>query len=274
MFFPSARLSLGKVAMRHRYSRSCQRDAFSYLEMQVALVLFAFALASLAPLVIVQSRQARHLQEMLATDTTHYFVPSDDRWARKLGAGAELETVEPPPVSPPVTLIDNGDPGYSEIEQGIIDWTTSASPPALGSAMRWNNGNGSLLDSAVWQFTQVTPGWHRVLVTYDADNDHAKASNAPYRIYDGEVAIATVRVDQTKPPSGSVFAGVPWESLGVFPITQDMLRVELGDDADNDIVADGVRIVRLENDVQLISVDKSFADDICTAEVTVTVQVP
>jgi hypothetical protein len=67
---------------------------------------------------------------------------------------------------------------------------------------------------------------------------------------------------------------VPWESLGVFPITGDSLRVELYDDADDHIVADAVRIVRLENDVQLISVDKSLVNDSCTAQATVTVQVP
>jgi type II secretory pathway pseudopilin PulG len=258
--------------MRRHGATTDRRNGFSYLELQVALVLFAFALAGLGPLLIVQSRQARHLEEKLAAGTTQYFVPSDDPWVRKLGAAAGLETTAPPTTSPPVTLIDDADPQYSETG-AESDWSSQLANDAVAGHMRYHEpGDGSAI--ARWQFTQITPGWHEILVTYDANSPKAKANDAPFTIYDGEVPIATVLVAQKHAATGNLFVGLPWKSLGVFPITSDALRVELSNNADNSVVADAVRIVRRENDVQLISVNKSFDGDNCTAATTVTVQVP
>ncbi len=89
---------------------------FSYLEMVVALALFGIALTGTTRLVVMQSRQISKLERRLNYQTTSYLVPSADAWARKLGAAAAIESVDPgssPP--PPVTLIDNGDPQYSEV---------------------------------------------------------------------------------------------------------------------------------------------------------------
>jgi hypothetical protein len=154
-----------------------------------------------------------------------------------------------------------------------VDWRTAAGTHAFGGTLRWNNAwNGS--DRANWLFTGLSPGWYEVLVTFDWQNTHAKATNAPYTVYDGPTTIATVRVDQTQPPSGPIHEGHPWESLGVFSIIGDTLRVELTDNADGEVLADAVRIVRIENDVAVLSVEKTLAEDEVTARVSVTIQVP
>ncbi len=88
---------------------------FSFLELQVAFVLLGIALAGLIPLVVMQSKHLKKLEARLDHEETHYLAPSTDEWARKLGVAASIELEDPGPLpSPLVTLIDDGDTGYSE----------------------------------------------------------------------------------------------------------------------------------------------------------------
>lgn len=258
--------------MQNKSRKNAVRTGFSFLELQVAFVLFGIALSGLVPLVVTQSRQLQKLESRCNDQTTHYLVPSSSAWARKLGAAATIQTEDPgPPAPPPVTLIDNGDPGYSETDTGIVDWQTAARPDAFQGSVRWNNG-GNFGDKAKWAFAELDPGWYEVLVTFPCRAD--QASDAPYKVQDRLLFLETVRVDQTVPPSGGVFEGSTWQSLGVFSIASGTLRVELSDNADGNIMADAVRIVPVENIVQVISVEKSLGSEEVTAHVSITVQVP
>lgn len=257
--------------MKRKSLKYAFRPGFSFLELQVAFVLLAIALAGLGPLVVMQSRQLKTLESRFSDQTTHYLVPPEDAWAAKLGAPAAVETEDPGSATPPVTLIDDGDPGYSETDAGTIDWQSESEGQAFQSACRSNNG-GNAGDKAHWVFTGLEPGWYEVLVTYPTEGNHA--SNAPYSVYDDAAFEATVPVDQRAQPSGAEFEGSPWESLGAFSIVSGTLRVDLGDSADGNIMADAVRIAPTGNDVQLLSLDKQFSDEEAVAKVSVTVQVP
>jgi hypothetical protein len=228
-------------------------------------------LAGLGPLVVMQSKQLRKLESRFDDQTTYYLVPSGSAWARKLGAPASIRTEDPGAAVPPVMLIDNGDPGYSETDVGTIDWQNGSQANAHQGDFRWNNG-GYIGDKAFWQFTGLSPGWCQVLVTFPPQA--AQASNARYTVYDGSVSRGTVRVNQRVAPSGAVFEGSPWQSLGVFLITGNTLRVRLRADADGNIAADAVRIVPAGNKVEVVSVEKSLISEDVTAHVSVTVQVP
>ncbi|MBI1917208.1 MAG: type II secretion system protein, partial [Planctomycetes bacterium] len=57
---------------RHHLSRR----GFSLLELQVAFVVLAIALAGLYPLVVIHSKQQRKLEQRLDPQTTYYLVPS------------------------------------------------------------------------------------------------------------------------------------------------------------------------------------------------------
>src|SRR3989304_5671051 len=248
------------------------RRGFSLLELQVAFVLFGIALAGLGPLVVMQSRQLQRLEARFNDQTTYYLVPSTHAWARKLGAAASLQAAGPgPPASPPVTLIDNGDLGYSEPDVGGVDWAGEYRANAFGGSHRWNNPETGD-DKAHWEFTGIEAGWYQVLVTFAEAED--QATSAPYTVYDGAVAKGTVTVNQTIAPSGAVFEGSAWESLGLFSITGDTLQVELSDLADHKIVADAVRVVPVRNTVEVLSLAKSLASEEVTAQVSVTLQVP
>jgi hypothetical protein len=254
-----------------RCQRAARRRGLSFLELQIAFVLLGIALAGLGPLVVMQSQQLRRLESRFNHQDTYYLVPSDDPWARKLGAVASIETVEPAAAAAPVTLVDNGGPGYSEIDPTSPYWGTQARAGAYGAEVRESSAAGDG-DKAVWEFTGLEPGWYEVLVTWDAASGQAK--NAPYTVYDGAAPEATVRVDQTVTPSGAIYQSVPWESLGVYSIVSGTLRVELSDDANAHIIADAVRIVPVRNVVEVLSVHKSVADEEVTAHVSVTVLTP
>ena len=71
--------------------RRC-RGGFSFLELQVAFVVFGIALSGLGPLVVMQLRQMEKLDSRFSDKATHYLVPSSDPWARRLGAVATIQT--------------------------------------------------------------------------------------------------------------------------------------------------------------------------------------
>lgn len=89
------------------------RGGYTFLEVSVAFALLGIGLGGLCPLVIMQIRLSRKVQQgfnpqtaYFRPGTTSYLVPQADAWERKLGIAAsiraEAETVTVPP-SPPST---------------------------------------------------------------------------------------------------------------------------------------------------------------------------
>ena len=93
--------------MMTTFSTRPRRPAVSMLELQVALVVFGIALMGLCPLVIMQSKQLGKMQTWMQPQTTYYLVPSNNTWARKLGAVATMQTTLPAGQGPPSTTIVN-----------------------------------------------------------------------------------------------------------------------------------------------------------------------
>ena len=91
---------------------------------------------------------------------------------------------------------------------------------------------------AQWKFN-VRPGRYRISAMWT----HFKgaATNAPYTIYDGEKPIATIRVNQTRPPYDPQSNSIPG-ILGEFDIKSDTIIVEITNAADNIVEADAVGV--------------------------------
>ncbi|HLA83989.1 MAG TPA: type II secretion system protein [Thermoguttaceae bacterium] len=106
--------------MRRKSSLRFLRRGFSFLELQVALILLGIAMTGLVPLVVMQSRQLKRLEARLDHGTTYYLVPSTSVWARKLGAPAKILT-EPETVVTPASL---GDEYKVEVLSLVKPWTT------------------------------------------------------------------------------------------------------------------------------------------------------
>jgi hypothetical protein len=143
-----------------------------------------------------------------------------------------------PSVSAP-TSVDNDDPGYSVTGT----WTTVANRGGVNNDYQYAapSGTGSSTANATWMTTGLAPGAYNVQVTWTAYSN--RADNAPYRIYDGNTLLATIRVNQQASPSGGTTqGGVTYQSLGSFQVSSGTLKVVLGNDADNYVVADSIYV--------------------------------
>lgn len=104
-------------------------------------------------------------------------------------------------------------------------------------------GNGA--HQATWTL-DVIPGLYRVSATWkEAEN---RARNAPFTILDGTAVRSTVHINQERAPRTFRDRGAMWEDLGdpVF-IDGHTLRVQLTNAADQYVVADAIRVERLDS---------------------------
>ncbi|WP_442506622.1 choice-of-anchor D domain-containing protein [Novipirellula sp. SH528] len=124
-------------------------------------------------------------------------------------------------------------PGYTQVGS----WGTNVGANYLGNYKYNTAGTGA--DKAIYTF-DVVPGEYDIATRW---HTHAnRATDAPYRIYDGAKLLATVRVNQELPADGFTADSLNWENLGTFVIHSGTLRVELADDANEYVIADAVRI--------------------------------
>ena len=141
---------------------------------------------------------------------------------------------------PTLQVIDNGDSGY----RTTGTWSTSTNG-GLDGDHQWT-ASGSGADIASWTF-DVTPGEYQVAATWlPAIN---RATDAPYTVIDGDTALQTVTVDQELTPNDLSDQGVGWEILGTYTVSSDRLTVELSDVANQYVIADAVRIERLDTEL-------------------------
>ena len=133
------------------------------------------------------------------------------------------------------------------INDGGIGFTTTGPWIAYGGQGHQNlvhyteAGNGSSV--ARWTFN-VSPGQYRVAATWSPQSN--RATNAPYRVIDGGAALANVAVNQELAPNDFSDQGAAWDSLGTFTVSGSTLTVELSNLANEYVIADAVRIERLE----------------------------
>ena len=141
-----------------------------------------------------------------------------------------------------ITIIDNGDAGYSTTGT----WNTwTGTVPGSGAQGDFDYkvvGGGA---TASWTLSGLTPGNYLVSVTWEEHTN--RAVDAPYSVLDGATTLNTVIIDQTQAPNDFTEGGVLWEDLGVYTLTGDMLTVRLSDPASpsgNLVIADAVRFER------------------------------
>ncbi|MCL4206714.1 MAG: choice-of-anchor D domain-containing protein [Pirellulaceae bacterium] len=140
-----------------------------------------------------------------------------------------------------VLIMDDGDPGYSRTGA----WTYYTSLGYNADLDYTARGNGSRV--ATWSFTGLDNGDYLVSTTWAPHRN--RATNAPYRIYNGAAVsgnlLSTVLVNQEATPSSFTDSGAAWGNLGIFTINGNTLTITLGNDANEYVVADAVRIERV-----------------------------
>jgi hypothetical protein len=243
------------------------------LELQVSLVLLGLALVGVFPLLVMQSRGLVLLERRLPDRAPCYLIPSTDTWARKLGAAAAVVWQDPgAPATPPAREIDDADAGFSAPP---ANWTVVPTVPGLHGSYRVSPGGAGPSDpatAACWSFAGVNPAWYVVRATWLEGTD--RATNARYTIYDGATSLGDFAMNQKAAPAGTAYDERPWENLATLYIHNNTVQVKLGSDGNGVVVADGVRLVPLLNDVQVSSLDRSAAGDEATVHVSINPPLP
>ena len=150
------------------------------------------------------------------------------------GTLAELAAYAPP--APPVgaVVIDNGSPGFSVSGSQWLSYVNGH----LNDHHYAPTGSGDQI--ATWQFG-VPPGQYKVYAAWPTHEN--RATNAPFRIYDGATLLDTVRVNQELAPADETINGSGFKLLGTFAIATS-LTVTLANDADEWIIADAIAAVQ------------------------------
>ncbi|MBI3467512.1 MAG: tandem-95 repeat protein [Planctomycetes bacterium] len=141
----------------------------------------------------------------------------------------------------PTLIQDNGDPGFAET--GFATGTGFMRDGDFATAL-----GGAGLSEATWTFN-VTPGQYRVWATWMEDPLYW-ATNAPFTVLDGGIALGTAQINQRQAPDDLIDAGSAWENLGgLYTISGNTLTVRLSNaGADGYVIADGIRIQRVGSD--------------------------
>ena len=104
---------------------------------------------------------------------------------------------------------------------------------------------------AAWTFDGLEPGRYRVSATWRPYTT-GRASDAPYQIYAGSELLSTLRVDQRPTPTGFSDAGIMWQQIGGdFYVGGGSLTVKLSNQANGYVVADAIRLERVDNHVHV-----------------------
>ena len=99
--------------------------------------------------------------------------------------------------------------------------------------------------TASWIFSDLEPGQYQVYATWPA-NPYLAAFHVPYQIFDDLTAVGTVLVSQRTVPSQVADAGVYWDAIGdTVSIFGTSLTVEISNQAQGIVVADGIRLVHV-----------------------------
>ncbi|MHB1036579.1 MAG: golvesin C-terminal-like domain-containing protein [Pirellulales bacterium] len=145
-------------------------------------------------------------------------------------------------------VLDNAMLSYSETGTG---WTSGPVGEGYeGGARRHAAGTGQ--NTARWTFEGLVRMEYSVLVTWSAET--GLASNASFKIYDGDELLATVAVNQSAEPSDDYAQGTWWHDLGRYTIQHGQVTVELSDAANGTVVADAMRLVDAPPTIESLSV--------------------
>lgn len=155
--------------------------------------------------------------------------------------------------APQVQILDNGDQGF----QIAGNWTNYIAAGYQHDLLYSAAGPGN--DTSSWTFAQLAPGGYRVAATWVPHSN--RGSNVPYAV-NGSVPVL---VDQRAAPDGFTDQGAAWDVLGDFLTAGDQLVVTMTDNANGYVIADAVRIERIQDaEIQVTENGNSVLDGVTT----------
>jgi type II secretory pathway pseudopilin PulG len=241
-----------------REGTNARRLGATYLEVAVAMVVFAIALAGLCPLMVMQLRLLRKIESPDAGSTNLQLIrgarmldgtpslpsgqseaalarvirPQPDAWVRRLGALAAFQasaTSQSYQTVPSQQTVAVGDSGFS-----ADGWTAGQNPAQTGTGIFTRSPTDPASGPASWTFGAIAPGYYRVLALWPPSSGNT--TSASYTLNLGSVPVPASPMNQQSLP--------PSTGLGVFFLNGSLV-VELAGSDTARVVADAVRIVPL-----------------------------
>ena len=151
---------------------------------------------------------------------------------------------------PDVDVIDGGS-GQDSVE--FLDEADGTVSLSEGWALSLGHGLNGVQKSiaggigektASWRFRDLPVDSYEVFVSWEVPAGMTGVStNTPIAVIGGAQGVATLDLNQSVNPAGPIEADRPWESLGVFAVTDGVLDIQMSNDTDGIVIADAVRIV-------------------------------
>jgi len=175
---------------------------FSFVELQVALVILAMGLLSFAGLFRIYSLQTRYIEQSSLPVSTYYIVSQTNRWMRQLGVPADMEeTAGQSPWTPPTVN------GVEIIGSWVTDTThakETGTKRALVFIAHATPGNNATLSTVTYGGRTMTK-----VIEQDGGSGFNRAYVAAFILNDADITAAsnttfTPTWSDTPPPPASV----------------------------------------------------------------------
>lgn len=140
-------------------------------------------------------------------------------------------------VSNATQIVDDGDSAF--MRKG--SWSTTSGQGFRGDYQSAKGGNGA--NVSTWTFRNLKSGTYKIYGTWKSGAD--RATDAPYTIRDSGNFLTTVRRNQKNAPNDFTDENTPWEWVETVQVLDGTLTVELSDQANGRVIADGIRIERV-----------------------------
>jgi len=151
-------------------------------------------------------------------------------------------------------VLDDNAPAPAFTQSGFSPFTATGYQARVLAAPA---GDGSAF--ATWQFSGLTPGLYRVAATWPTHPN--RATNSPFSVYDGDTTtgtlLGTARIDQRDTPGDFIDQMIPWQDVLTVRISGDTLSVQLTNDANGYVIADAIRIERLDEQPRVALLDST-----------------
>ena len=148
------------------------------------------------------------------------------------------------PVVAAAQVLDDEDAGHVFVGT----WAENTTRGYAGDFRQIAGGDGSATSN--WTFTGLQAGTYRVAVTWPQDNTASSSGASRYTVRDGggQVLAYNSLNQNFAVPNDFNADGAAWETLGLARLEGDTLVVSLSNFASARVLADAVRIERLEGD--------------------------
>jgi uncharacterized protein (DUF1800 family) len=141
------------------------------------------------------------------------------------------------------TILDNGADGFSTAGT----WSANGTNGFAQDSLTASNGNGA--NMASWVFAGLVSGQYRLSVSWP--KDPGAATDAPFAVLVNGQPVVSARLNQRLDPAGLDDAHTTWQDLAVaLDVPQGTVEVRLTDAANGPVIADAVRIERVNTPVQ------------------------